>query len=342
MVSHAEKYVATWLYLVAVMIIGMIVLGGLTRLTHSGLSMVEWNVIMGAVPPLSEADWQQAFYKYQQFPEFKEYNSDMKLDGFKFIFMMEYSHRMLGRLIGLVFAFPFFFFQLKKWLLRPMILRGWLLLFLGGLQGVAGWYMVKSGLVDVPHVSHYRLTLHLSLAVLVLSLSLWYAFTIGFQVLPEPHFKASFRAWLIGLLVLTGLQMTTGGFVAGLKAGFMFNTFPKMGDVWIPDSAWSLSPFLRNFLENPVALQFVHRVGAYVVALAMLGFFFKARPVFTHFRLKVGLYLQLALLIVQIALGISTLVFYVPVPLASMHQAVAVFLWIATLFLCHQVTRSDH
>lgn len=336
-VERAKRPVSLWLLILAGFILAMILLGGLTRLTNSGLSMVEWKVIVGTVPPMNETDWNEAFEKYKQFPEYRKLNQDMALDAFKFIFLMEYAHRLLGRLIGLVFLFPFAFFWLKGWLLPPMKRRGLILLLLGGLQGLIGWYMVKSGLVNMPRVSQYRLVLHLVTALLVYSLSLWYACQIRLRPLShELRPLASMRGMILGLLVLIGLQITSGGFVAGLKAGFAFNTFPKMNGEWLPRALGSLSPWYVNLLENPVTVQFTHRCLALLVFLAVCFFFFSYIRELREPRLRKAFYALLACMILQVALGIATLLLLVPVSLASLHQAGAIALWSVALFLCHQ------
>ena len=228
--SANDKQISTWLFLVCLAIFIMLVIGGATRLTHSGLSMVEWKPLIGWIPPLNEIQWNDVFGKYQQSPEFKHFNADMTLTGFKEIFMFEYVHRVWGRLIGLFFFVPFMYFlfarKVKK-VLRPKLA---LMLFLGGLQGLMGWYMVKSGLIDNPHVSQYRLTAHLMLAFLVYGYILWVALSLRY---PEKCKQNQPFTLLKGLtLALTGwivLTIASGGFVAGLKAGFAYNTFRGVG-----------------------------------------------------------------------------------------------------------------
>ena len=336
----AAPIVQFWLYTIALMVMLMVLIGGLTRLTDSGLSMVDWNPIMGAVPPLDQQDWETAFQQYKQYPEYKLRNMGMSLSEFKFIFMMEYIHRLMGRLIGLVFFLPFIFFLYKKWLGKKAIWQGILLFVLGGLQGFAGWYMVKSGLVDIPRVSPYRLTLHLGLAIGILSLCLWYAWDLKNHFNPGQggNFKHLVTpAW--GLLILIGLQITGGGFVAGLKAGFMFNTFPTMNGAWVPPSLWTLSPWYLNFLQNPVAVQFIHRWMAVLVGAAVIFFWIRTTRKPDHEPLHWNLHLLGTLVIVQILLGVTTLLTVVAVPLAAAHQVVAVLLWSAMLMICHKVSR---
>jgi len=329
--------VRVWLYLVAAMIVGMIVLGGLTRLTDSGLSMVEWNVVLGVVPPISEADWQSTFEKYKQFPQYQKHFPDMNLDEFKFIFYMEYTHRLLGRLIGLVFFLPFVFFLVKKWLHPPFLRRCLLLFFLGGLQGVVGWIMVKSGLVDIPRVSHFRLTLHLGLALLVFSITLWYAYRLSFGVRAEHASDigkmGKLSWWVLGAL---GIQILSGGMVAGMRAGHAFNTWPTMNGAWIPGGLWTYDSISRNLLENPVMLQFFHRWWAILVAIFVVVFairFWHRSQSRLLFHARVCL---IVLVVIQVLLGIGTLVMRVPVSLASLHQLGAVLLLIVALLFCQQ------
>ena len=334
--SKGRKYIAAWLYLISFLVFAMVVLGGLTRLTGSGLSMVDWRLIMGAIPPLHEGDWLRVFEQYQQFPEYKIHNSAMTLAEFKFIFFMEYAHRLLGRLIGLVFLVPFIFFWAKHWLTAKQIRQYGLLFFLGGLQGLVGWYMVKSGLVDVPRVSQYRLVMHLLLALMVVSLSLWFAFSLAPAPRAEEAPPTGFKAHIAAILVLLAMQITGGGFVAGLRAGFIFNSFPTMNGQWIPDGLWLHHPWYLNFFENPVTAQFLHRNLAYGVAILIVTLYlrFLKKPLSIRFRR--GLHATALLLTLQISLGILTLIYRVPVALASAHQAVAVLLLAAVLFLCHQ------
>jgi len=333
-----ERWVAGWLYLTAFLIFCMIILGGLTRLTDSGLSMVDWKPIMGAVPPTSEADWLSRFEQYKQFPEYKLENAGMSLEEFKFIFLMEYGHRMLGRLIGLVFAAPFFFFWARRWIKRPMVKRGLLLLFLGGLQGFIGWFMVQSGLVDIPRVAQERLTLHLSVAILTLTLSLWYAFQIsapvnrGADAALLPRLKTGV-SWL---LLALAFQIVTGGFVAGLRAGAMYNTFPTMNGRWLPHGLWDPLLGWANLTDNPTLIQFIHRCGAYIVTATVLTFIIRHGLRLRSRKAALTVRTMGALLLAQVGLGIATLTMGVPTALASMHQGVAVLLWCSVIFLFHQ------
>ena len=235
-----RQIIGGWLIVTAIVVFAMVVVGGITRLTQSGLSMVEWDPLFGIFPPIGVEGWQTVFDKYQQFPEYQKINFGMSLEEFKFIFWWEYGHRVLGRIIGLVFFVPFAFFLVKGWLNRQWSLRFAGLLVLGGLQGVLGWYMVVSGLVDDPHVSQYRLTAHLILAAVIYALLLWHAFDFMFSTRQPLFNSAVFWTGLLPCVVL--LMIVTGGFVAGTKAGFIINTFPTMNGEWIPDGLWVMIP----------------------------------------------------------------------------------------------------
>ena len=335
--ADARKPVTIWLYSVALMITAMVILGGLTRLTEAGLSIVDWKPLMGTLPPLTDAEWAQVFAAYQQFPEYRLQNHGMSLSEFKFIFWMEYAHRLLGRLIGLVFALPLAWFALRRMLSTATLVRFLVLLFLGGLQGVVGWYMVKSGLVDVPRVSQYRLVLHLALAILALSLTLWYAFDLSWPPGPkEPARRSLCVGFTTGLLVLVGLQIGSGGLVAGLRAGHAFPTWPTMGGYWVPPSIGALSPWYLNLFENPITVQFFHRNFALLVATLVVIYcayhWRRGLPA----RLRLALHGLAGLIVLQVVLGILTLIFQVPVALASLHQFGALLIWCLLLFLCHQ------
>ncbi|MCP3674548.1 MAG: heme A synthase, partial [Gammaproteobacteria bacterium] len=260
-----DKQVSAWLIFVASVIFFMIILGGATRLTHSGLSMVDWNPIMGVVPPMNETQWAQTFERYKEFPEYQKINTGMSLDEFKSIFYFEYFHRVLGRLIGLLFLVPFLFFWFRGRIRRSMLGQMITMFFLGGMQGLLGWYMVKSGLVNDPQVSQYRLTAHLLAAVTIYIYILWVAFGLQKKssiVILETSGKKLYR-YAIGLTALIVFMISTGGFVAGTKAGYAFNTFPLMGDKFIPSGMYTLQPFWLNWFENIAAIQFNHRMIAY-------------------------------------------------------------------------------
>jgi len=327
-----DRQIAYWLFFCAAMIFGMILLGGVTRLTNSGLSMVDWKPLMGVVPPMSEADWQHMFYKYQQFPEYQKINMGMSLEEFKSIFMYEYLHRVLGRLIGVIFTVPFLFFLFTKRIKAGLTPKLVLMLLGGGFQGLLGWYMVKSGLVDKPDVSQYRLTAHLGAAVLIYSFILWTAFGLVSTKTKQPIALGRFAYTLSGLIFL---MILSGGLVAGTKAGFAYPTWPLMGDSFIPAGLYSLAPAWLSAFEDITTIQFNHRIFAYVIVALVLTFAAKTLKADIQGPARTGVFLLIGLLLLQVTLGISTLIFYVPVPVAAAHQVGAVALLSASLFVSH-------
>jgi cytochrome c oxidase assembly protein subunit 15 len=310
-----------------------------TRLTGSGLSMVEWDPIFGVVPPLGEAQWESTFNLYKESPEYRKINAGMDLHGFKQIYWFEFAHRLLGRAIGLVFLIPFLYFLFAGRIRRPLIQRLATLFVLGGLQGVLGWYMVKSGLVDRPHVSQYRLTAHLTMALVIYSYMLWVALGLWTNAeqtedSPAPFGLRLFASLLGGLIFITALS---GGFVAGLKAGFAYNTFPLMDGHWIPEAMFLMSPVWRNFFENIATVQFDHRLLATLVFVAGVSFWLAARRYTLPVSARIGVHALLAAVVLQVTLGISTLLLHVPTPLASTHQAGALLLLTVVLFVNHRL-----
>jgi cytochrome c oxidase assembly protein subunit 15 len=336
--GRAERAVAAWLLACCALVFAMIVVGGVTRLTHSGLSITEWQPIVGTLPPLSEQDWQAAFDKYRATPEYRQVNKGMSLEAFKGIFWWEYFHRLLGRLIGVAFLAPLLWFASRR-SIPPGY--GWPLagiFVLGGLQGAMGWYMVKSGLVDNPSVSHFRLTAHLGLAFVILGAMLWVALT-----LLHPHREAaatpaarSARRWAFGIVALVFVMVLTGGFVAGIRAGFAYNTFPLMNGAWIPPEILMLEPAWKNFFWNMATVQFDHRAGAWLLFLLVPVLWWKLRVADgVPARAEKGGHLLLAVLAIQIALGIATLLLVVPLPLAALHQAGAVAVFALAVYVAH-------
>lgn len=317
-----RRYTLVWLSLCAFLVVSMIMLGGATRLTESGLSIVAWKPISGILPPLSEAAWIQEFEHYKQFPEYAQKHMDMTLPGFKFIYFMEYSHRLLGRILGLVFLLPFLFLykSMPAWLKH----RSYILLGLGGAQGVMGWLMVKSGLVNIPYVSHYRLALHLMLAFALLAVML----STLYRVMNPPRFLSTpptraLKIILHSTLMVLTLTIIYGAFVAGLRAGTIYNTFPLMGGEWIPFEWNFLTPTWLNFFENQATVQWVHRLlGTFTCVLCITV----SILLWQGQRKRQSLTL-LALITVQYTLGIKTLLFGVPIPLALLHQLGAVLVW---------------
>lgn len=340
-VSSDDRAIARWLMVCLALVFAMVLLGGVTRLTGSGLSMVTWHPT-GMLPPLTTEQWQAEFDLYRQFPEYQQINRGMSVDQFKRIYWFEYSHRMLGRLIGLVFLLPFLYFWFSR-RIRPGLTPRLLLMFvLGGLQGLLGWYMVKSGLVNNPHVSQYRLTAHLTSAILIFGFILW---TILGLLSPRPYrplAESTRPRWRQGSLALTGLVLLTiasGGFVAGLDAGMIFNTFPLMGGALIPEGIGALSPWYLNPLENLVTVQFNHRWLAVLTGVLLLAWYWRGRKAFASQPAQTSFKLIGMMVIIQVALGISTLLWQVPVVLGALHQAGALLLFSMLLFNVHALSR---
>ena len=328
-----DRKVATWLLTLCALVFAMILLGGVTRLSGSGLSMVDWRPIMGWLPPLSDAEWQRTFEMYRQSPEFQKVNFHMTVHDFKGIFWLEYLHRLLGRIIGLAFLVPFLYFAWRGYIRKHEWLKYATMFVLGGFQGVLGWYMVKSGLIDNPRVSQYRLTAHFVAALAIYAYILWVALSLLAR-----HERTARHPWFPRTLFLAGLillTMISGGFVAGLDAGLIYNTFPKMGNYWIPPDFSHLSPLWLNFFENMGAVQFNHRVLAITTFLVIVTYWWFARTAGLPARLRRGVNALLHTAVLQVALGISTLLLAVPLVLAAAHQAVAVLLFTVVLYLCH-------
>jgi cytochrome c oxidase assembly protein subunit 15 len=333
--SSPDRAVAGWLLVCCGLVFLMVILGGVTRLTGSGLSMADWRPLLGWLPPLSDAGWHRVFELYQQSPEFEKVNSQMDVDAFKSIFWLEYLHRLLGRIIGLVFLLPAVYFFARGYIKRSEWPKYLLMFALGGLQGVLGWYMVKSGLIDVPHVSQYRLTAHLVAAFLIYAYMFWVAMSLLF-----PASGSSRHPWYgksLALTALTSVTIVSGGFVAGLKAGKTYNTFPMMGDDWIPPGIMALEPFWRNFFDNATTVQFDHRVLAITTLIAVAMFWYKARSASLPARSRPGVNALLHTVLLQVVLGITTLLLSVPVILGATHQAVAMLLFSVSLYVLHSL-----
>lgn len=333
-----NKAVATWLLTCCALVFAMVVLGGVTRLTGSGLSMAEWRPIMGAIPPLSDDEWQRVFEIYQQTPEFHKVNPHFDVHDFKEIFWLEYVHRVLGRLLGLAFALPLVFFLLRGVITLRQLPWYLLMLALGGAQGLIGKVMVASGQVDAPHVSHYRLAAHLAAAVLVYAMMLWRALS-----LLNPEAPGQRHGWYRRTAIVTTLVAATllsGAFVAGLRAGLIYNTFPKMGDYWLPPGLLALDPWWRNLFDNLTTVQFDHRVLALATFASIVAYWLAARKAALPPRARRGAHALLHAATLQVALGISTLLLAVPVWLAASHQAVAMLVFTSALYLQHGLRRA--
>jgi len=345
--AQPSPWVGRWLFGCSGMVFGAVALGGLTRLTESGLSMTDWH-LFGKRPPMGHLQWMKEFEQYQQFPEFQQKNKDMTLNEFKFIWWMEYGHRQWGRTIGVFFTVPAIYFWRKGHLSGPLKKRVLVMGALIGFQGLLGWYMVKSGLEaerftapsDVPRVSQYRLASHLGSAFVLYSLFLWNGLSVSFppQALKEVSGAAlryrrvahACKAWVF-------VTAISGAFVAGLDAGLVYNSFPKMADRWLPSDLWALEPRLRNFTENPTTVQFDHRImGTTTLALAS-GLALWGRRVALPPRAPLAFYSLAACAWMQVGLGVSTLLLYVPVWLASLHQCGSLATLSAALWLSHEL-----
>lgn len=364
------KSVAYWLLGTSGLVFGIVVLGGLTRLTESGLSITEWKPVTGAIPPLNEQEWQEEFDKYKDSPEFKQLNSHITLEEFKFIFSMEWGHRLVGRCIGAFFILPALYFYARGKFTPRVTKRVGILTGLLGLQGFIGWWMVKSGLDEEqlaerkskPTVSQYRLTTHLSAAFLMYLGVLWTAFEIlnenklvkmskkvpetAQKILAQLNNPALKTTRNIGgaLLVLTFITAMSGGMVAGLDAGLIYNTFPHMGDDWLPSSGELMSPvyarkedksdlWWRNILENPTTVQLVHRIFATTTFFSVLAahMYVNRNKAIIPVPAKRMMHAVMGVATLQVALGITTLIYLVPIPLAALHQAGALALLTASL-----------
>ncbi len=325
----ADRPVVLWLYACCAMIFAMIVLGGLTRLTGSGLSMVTWQPVTGWLPPLGAAEWEAVFALYRETPEFRRVNFWMSVDDFRSIFWLEYLHRLWGRLIGVAFAVPAAYFALRGRIDRRLGTGLAIAFLLGAAQGALGWYMVRSGLVDRPEVSHYRLAAHLALALALYAWLLWQALGLA-----RKRAARGMRDGHIGL-ALAGIALTAvwGAFVAGLDAGHIHPTFPLMNGQLIPDEIFSLVPRTADLTENPVTVQFVHRWLAIVVLAVVLALWWRARRDPPRARLPFDLLAGMG--VVQAGLGIATLVLGVPLALAALHQAGAVVLLSLAVYVLH-------
>lgn len=329
--SDALRPVRFWLYAVAALVFVMVLVGGATRLTESGLSITEWKPVTGALPPLSETEWQTEFAKYQEIPQYRVVNKGMTLDEFKTIFWWEWGHRLLGRLIGFAFAIPFAIFLITGRIGRRHLVPLGSLMVLGGLQGFVGWYMVKSGLVDRVSVSQYRLAIHLTLALIIFAAILWVARGLAPEraaVTRNPRLRLT--AWTI--LGLTFVQLFLGALVAGLDAGLAYPTWPLMDGDFIPpiSSLLVMDPAWKNFFENVLTVQFLHRMTAYLLIIVAVVHAFDA----SDSPIRNTAWLFVGGLLVQATLGVLTLLHAVPISLALLHQGGAVFvLAIATLHL---------
>lgn len=337
----SDKYLIAWLSTCAVLIFIMIILGGVTRLSNSGLSMVEWHPILGAIPPITESDWQHEFSKYKTSPEFEQINFWMSLDDFKSIYYFEYAHRLLGRLIGIVFFLPLLIFGQKGYIREPLRRPLFGIFVLGAFQGILGWYMVKSGLVNEPRVSSYRLMAHLGTAVVILASIVWIVSSLVSNG-KESRTPAPIRIRR-GSLVLAALIFVmhlSGSLVAALDAGLMWNTFPLMGDTLLPPGAYSHEVMWRSIFEDGTTAQFNHRLLALSILVLATWLLLTSEKSETTPSIRNPIRVLFSLIACQVMLGISTLLYLVPIWLGALHQAMAILVFCLSIFVAHRVTPS--
>nr|WP_298685909.1 COX15/CtaA family protein [uncultured Dongia sp.] len=337
----ARRSVGLWLLLCCVMIAVMVLLGGITRLTDSGLSIMEWKPIMGALPPMSQASWEHVFALYRQIAEYKHVNPDMTLEGFKSIFWWEYLHRLWGRLLAVAFLVPLGWFLIRGRITRAELPRLMILFALGGLQGAVGWYMVASGFQDRVDVSQYRLVVHLMLALAIFALMLWYALDYLDERPPtgDRTAMAQLARHARCMNIVIAVEIALGGLVAGTDAGFVYNDFPRMNGHWLSPDLLTMSPWWINFTENLAMVQFQHRLTSGFVAIAVISFLVRLRRHDIDRVIKRRALTLPFALAAQAFLGMATLILVVPVPLAVLHQLGAFVLLGCGLVVQHGLLR---
>lgn len=344
MTAKDAKLLRIWFYSGAFLVFLILIVGGITRLTQSGLSIVEWKPVTGIIPPLSEAGWMEEFDKYRQFPEYQQLNKGMTLSEFKFIYFWEYLHRVLARLIGMVFLIPFLWFVLKKKLNRLQFKRAFLLFGLGFAQGALGWFMVQSGLADIPYVSPYRLSAHLLLAFLIFGFCLWFGLDAAGRKSASGSGPPVLKRWIQATGILLVLQIFWGALVAGHKAGYFFNTFPQMHGSWLPPEVWHMRPAILNFLDNPVMVQWMHRVLGTLLLLTVLVMVVKVyrNPGLHNAESRLYANLFLLAIIIQYLSGVFTLLWHVPLWLGVFHQAMSMITFgILLIWYYNQIYRLE-
>ena len=330
--------VGYWLLIMCAMVLVMVILGGVTRLTHSGLSIVIWEPITGWLPPLTIDEWQHVFLLYKETPEFKKINYDMGLDDFKSIFWLEYLHRLWGRIIGITFLLPFFYFLLRGWISRSLASKLIFIFMLGMAQGVLGWFMVQSGLSDRPDVSQYRLTAHLAVAIILYAYLFWIALgELYDQTMEKSIISPNLRRLAVANFLWLFFTMLAGGLVAGLDAGFTYNTFPLMDGKLIPDGLFENSPVYINFFENIITVQFAHRLMAIVSVVLVVSLWWRACKEMTSIPTLLPFHVLVTLVLLQFVLGVMTLLFVVPTHLAALHQVTAFLSLTAGLWALHSL-----
>ncbi|MAX66326.1 MAG: COX15/CtaA family protein [Bacteriovoracaceae bacterium] len=339
MTNRSNFPLVIWLFVVSVMVFMMVMIGGITRLTDSGLSMVDWKPLMGTIPPLTDQQWQESFEQYKAYPEYKlvNHHRGMKLAEYKQIFFWEYFHRLFGRLIGLAFFFPFVYFWMKKKIPQGFKPKLMIAFGLGALQGLMGWYMVKSGLVNEPDVSHYRLAAHLGLAFLIIAYLYYLILQLSYP--QRNQFKKNqSKRYLTVFGVVLFIQIILGAFVAGLDGGLTHNTFPKMGRYWIPNEVFEFVG-LDAYLHSTVVVQFIHRLFGWVLFFLSGFMFFLANKTFDEDQRRAWYYLA-SFVYVQFLLGVMTILYFVPLSIALMHQAGACLLLLFYIRAYFFTTRS--
>ena len=331
--------ISLWLVSLMSIILLMIIVGGLTRLTESGLSMVDWRLFMGTIPPLSHGDWLKVFEDYKQYPEYQIKNINMTLSEFKYIFWWEYGHRVLGRLIGIIFIIPFIYFALKKYFSNEELYSYSFLLFLGGAQGIIGWWMVKSGLDVNPYVSHLRLAVHLIIAQIILSL-IAYLFLKRLDVGIYKNNFSSHKILFIFFNIIIFFTVIYGAFMAGLDAGKSFNTWPKMGDNYIPENLIFIEDRLFGFFDNSVFIHFFHRALAYLSFLTILYMCFKHFKGIENKYQKIHFLIVLFLVLIQLFIGVFVVLSNVQVSLGSIHQIIGTLLFVSATCYSLQILKN--
>jgi heme a synthase len=333
--SARPRAIATWLLAVAALVFAMLVVGGITRLTESGLSITEWKPVTGAIPPLTQDQWLDAFHKYQQIPEYQEINRGMSLSAFKFIFFWEWTHRLLGRLIGLAFALPLGWFAIRRAIPKGYGPRLVALLMLGGLQGAIGWWMVASGLVNRTDVSHYRLAVHLLTALFIIAGLVWTALDLRALADDRAARPARLTGFSVAVALILTVQLLFGAFTAGLDAGYVSSSWPLMNDRLFPDGVQWLGSLWATISSDPYLVHFIHRWWAWVAAIALILLARRAKRMGARgpsiaINAAVG---------TQILLGIATVISGIFLPLAALHQAVGAIVVISATWAMHAVGR---
>ncbi len=336
--NQNNKFISLWLLLITFLVALIIIIGGLTRLTDSGLSITKWDLFTGIFPPMSSDDWEKSFFLYKKIPEYKLINSSMTLDQFKIIYWWEYVHRLLGRAIGLLFMLPLIYLTFKKKLSKKNLFSFYFILFLILLQGFVGWYMVKSGLLDRIDVSQYRLSLHLTLAIIIFCILFWNYLKNISQNNFESNVKISFYLPVIFLIILI-LQISLGAFVSGLDAGQIYQSWPLMNQNYFPDDSMFNDLFSLKVFETPSLAQFLHRNVAYIMLLFFLVILFIVFNNVDLAYLRKSAILVFLFLLLQLFLGILTIIFGTQIFFASMHQLGSIMLLTATLILVFKNSR---